>query len=335
MTVLVIGGTGTLGEVLLPKLIADESIKRIRVMSRNEHKQIWLNEELKSPKIDWFLGDVRDRDRVWLATRGVDTVYHLAAIKSIDKAEYNPNEAILTNIEGTRNVVDACIKNGVATAVFTSTDKAADPYNIYGASKLVAEKLWIQSNNYSTPLGTNFVAVRYGNVLGSNGSVLQKWLNSARISNEIHLINGDMTRFWMSPDQAANLVIGASKLSERKITVIPKLKGCTMAELARVFLNVVYDEVGKVYIKNMASRGAEKLHETLVSVNEAAQCVAMKDLTPYDGVVYYRHGDDVEVPLYKRYSVFKGLSSDQAKSWDLTELQALMESIIYGKPKGD
>ena len=333
MKVLVIGGTGTLGEYLLPKLVADPGVSRIRVMSRNEHKQIWLNEELKSDKIDWFLGDVRDRDRVWLASRDVDLVYHLAAIKSIDKAEYNPNEAILTNIEGTRNVIDACIKNDVKTAVFTSTDKAADPYNIYGASKLVAEKLWIQSNNYSTDKGTNFVAVRYGNVIGSNGSVIQKWCNTAREKGEIFLINSDMTRFWMSGDMAANLVMAASKLNKRKITLIPKLKGTSMGVFARAFLSAVYGELGKVYIKNMQARGAEKLHETLVSQNEAAQCVEVKDLEHYPERCYMRFSDDIPVPTFKRYLSFSGLSSDKAQMWNPDDLEKEISEAIYGQPK--
>jgi UDP-N-acetylglucosamine 4,6-dehydratase len=321
MIVLVIGGTGSLGEALLPKLIADPAISRIRVLSRNEHKQIWLNETLQSPKLDWFIGDVRDSERVWLASRNVDCVYHLAAIKSIDKAEYNPNEAIMTNIEGTRNVIDACLKNHVKQAVFTSTDKAADPYNIYGASKLVAEKLWIASNNYSTKDGTNFVAVRYGNVLGSNGSVLQKWFKTAHEKKEIYVTNTEMTRFWMTLDAASDLVIKAAALDQRKVTIIPKLKAATMAVFARCFVNAVGEQLGQIAIKNMAARGGEKLHETLISHNEGSQCLLQND-----NYHVYRYGDDI---LVNGLSV-KRLDSETAPTWHVDDLTQHIKEVLYG-----
>lgn len=322
MKVLVIGGTGSLGEVLLPKLIADPSIERIRVMSRNEHKQIWLNEELQSDKIDWLIGDVRDQERVWLASRDVELVYHLAAIKSIDKAEYNPNEAIMTNIEGTRNVIDACIKNEVKQAVFTSTDKAADPYNIYGASKLVAEKLWIQSNNYSTQAGTNFVAVRYGNVIGSNGSVVQKWFKSANEKKQIQATGVNMTRFWMTLDGAAELVRYAAKIKERKVTIIPLLQACNMMYFARCFVNAICKTVPDVSIIPMLPRDSEKMHETLISENEVNQCV-QQDNSNY----VFRYGDDVSV----NSNIPTKYSSNTAPIWDAQELRGQIEKVIYGK----
>lgn len=322
MKVLVIGGTGSLGEVLLPKLIADPSIERIRVMSRNEHKQIWLNEELQSDKIDWLIGDVRDSERVWLASRDVELIYHLAAIKSIDKAEYNPSESIRTNIEGTRNVIDSCIKNGVRQAVFTSTDKAADPFNIYGASKLVAEKLWIQSNNYSTQSGTNFVAVRYGNVIGSNGSVVQKWFKSANEKKQISATGVNMTRFWMTLDAAAELVRYAATIKERKVTIIPLLRACNMMYFARSFVNAICKTVPDVNIIPMLPRDSEKMHETLISENEVYQCV-QQDNSNY----VFRYGDDVSVSsnLSTKYS------SNTAPIWDAQELREEIEKVIYGK----
>jgi FlaA1/EpsC-like NDP-sugar epimerase len=198
----------------------------------------------------------------------------------------------------------------------------------------VAEKLWIQSNNYSTDKGTNFVAVRYGNVIGSNGSVIQKWCNTAREKGEIFLINSDMTRFWMSGDMAANLVMAASKLKHRKVTLIPKLKAANMGVFARAFLSAVYSELGKVYIKNMQARGAEKLHETLVSQNESAQCVEVKDLECYTDRCYMRFGDDIPVPTFKRYLSFSGLSSDKAQMWNPDDLEKEISEAIYGQSEG-
>lgn len=235
MIVLVTGGTGTLGQVLVPMLFDMLNPTRVRVLSRGEHKQSEMEEHLRDLPIDYFVGDVRDKDRIWYATKGVDMVFHLAAVKSVDKAEYNPNEAIETNITGTQNVVDACIKHGVHRAIFTSTDKAAEPLNVYGATKLTAERLFIQSNSYSGENGCQFGAVRYGNVLGSNGSVIQKWNTCIKEGQKPKLTNPDMTRFWITRKQAAEFVLWSMKSFSRGEVRIPKMKACTMGELYRAF----------------------------------------------------------------------------------------------------
>lgn len=186
----------------------------------------------------------------------------------------------------------------------------------------MAEKLWIQSNNYSTRHGTNFIAVRYGNVLGSNGSVLQKWFKSAQEKNEIRITNSEMTRFWMTLDAASELVLRAARLDERYVTMIPLLKGATMAFFARCFCETVLEHLGPVKILPMPPRGGEKMHETLISDNERTQCLLQNDKE-----TVHRYGDDIPVHsiAVKRYS------SDQAESWYMDQMLPEMKKVIYGE----
>lgn len=254
MIVLVIGGTGTLGRELVPILSSFAHITRIRILSRGEHKQNELADEWQNPKIDWFIGDVRDRDRVMMACDGTEEVYHLAAHKGVDTAEYNPMECVKTNVLGTDNVVHACRERGVKRAMFTSSDKAAAPLNLYGATKLVAEKLFVQGN-----VGrhhSKFACVRYGNVMGSNGSVIQKWKKGSR-----KITAGIMTRFFMTPKEAAYFVMNSMGRMNGGEIFVRKMKATTIGELyTSVFGNHDFVESGM--------RPGEKVHETLISADE-------------------------------------------------------------------
>lgn len=303
-TVLVIGGTGTLGQVLVPKLL--EQFDRVRVMSRGEHAQMEMDERLSNPNIDYFIGDVRDRDRVWYAANGVDAVFNLAAIKSVDKAEYNPNEAIATNILGAQNVVDACIKRSISKAIFTSTDKAVEPLNIYGASKLCAEKLFIDSNAYSGKNGPRFSAVRYGNVLGSQGSVIQKWKKGNH-----KITASSMTRFWITKDKAANFVLQSFNLMERGEIFIPKMKSSTMGELATAYdKNTSFEVIGL--------RPGEKLHEALWGYQETPQITDIQ-------CAYVSWPVNPKFPIRKYGSpVLEHLTSENAPRFTETELQEML-----------
>lgn len=263
MIALVTGGTGTLGKALIP-LLLKSGVERVRVLSRDEHKQIKLHNEWNDDRIDWLLGDVTDAERVWYASRGVGHVYHLAATKSVDWIEYNPNQAIATNIIGTQNVVKACVDNGVQKAIFTSTDKACDPVNTYGASKQVAEKLFIQSNCYGGGK-THFMCVRYGNVMASNGSVIEKWKRSLETGARPMLTDGHMTRFFISPDMAARFVHSAMESGEGGEVFIPKMKSTTVEDLYRAFCHVYEVDVEPRII---GVRPGEKMHESLVSPHE-------------------------------------------------------------------
>jgi UDP-N-acetylglucosamine 4,6-dehydratase len=254
MNVLIIGGTGTLGSAILPVLLSDPRIERIRVLSRGEHKQVELASQLNNNRIDWLIGDVRDRDRIVLASEGCSQIYLFAAVKSVDKAEYDPMEAVLTNIMGAYNTIYAARLNKIQKVLLTSSDKASDPVNCYGATKLVAEKLFIQAN-----IGrhwTRYSVVRFGNQLGSNGSVVQKW----RAWHNL-MTDPDMTRFWIHPKDAASFVYKCMTSMEGGELFIPKMKSTTMKDLWEVVM-------GPQKYTVIGDRPGEKKHECLISPNE-------------------------------------------------------------------
>lgn len=266
MVILVTGGTGSLGKVLIPKLLSEFDC-RIRVLSRDEHKQTYLQEQW-GHKVDFFIGDIRDRDRVVMAAKGCNLLLHLAAMKSVDKAEYNPNEAVSINILGTQNVVYAALQNKIPNNIMTSTDKAVEPLNIYGASKLTAEKLWIQSNCYSGQDNVHFSCVRYGNVLGSAGSVIEKW-NKCILEKRVPMItNAEMTRYFILQRHAADFVIKAIKEMHGGEVFVPRMKSTTMIDLWNAFAKVKGLSGFMAQPQESGVRPGEKMHEMLISKHE-------------------------------------------------------------------
>lgn len=319
MIVLVIGGTGTLGQVLVPKLFGSFGAKRVRILSRDEHKQIHMNDRLNEPRIDYFIGDVRDRDRVWLAAKGCEMIFNLAAIKSVDKAEYSPMEAIATNVTGTTNVVDACLKHQIPSAVYISTDKAVEPLNIYGASKLCAEKLFINSNAYSGENGPKFSCMRYGNVLGSNGSVIPKWVSAVARGLKPKLSDPEMTRFWISKESAANFVIDRAKSMTGAEIFIPKMKSCTMKDLYAAFCEVV-NYTGEVEI--IGNRGGEKKFEALFGLQECDFVTQTQDR-----FVSWPTNPNYPIQIYGQ-PVTHQLTSHNAERFSKTELKEMIAGVI-------
>lgn len=269
-SILVIGATGTLGHSLVPKLFGAFGASRVRVMSRDEMKQIEMDRKLADPRIDYLIGDVRDAERVWLASRGCEMIFNLAAVKSVDKVEYDPDEAVKTNIIGSQNVVYAALRNGIEKCIFTSTDKAVEPVNVYGTTKLAAERIFVTSNSYSGLSGPRFSAVRYGNVLGSNGSVIPKWRQAIKEGKKIIITNPDMTRFWILIDKASDFVIHAAKVMNRGEVFIPKMKSCSMLDLAQAMGGNEMEIVGR--------RPGEKLHEKLFGQDEIEMVTQTDDL---------------------------------------------------------
>ncbi|MSR71064.1 MAG: UDP-N-acetylglucosamine 4,6-dehydratase (inverting) [Candidatus Taylorbacteria bacterium] len=259
-TILVTGGTGSFGRYFIRKLLDDSMVKRVVVFSRDELKQSIMQSEFKDERLRFFLGDVRDLQRLEMAFRGVDIVVHAAALKQVPLLEYNPFEAVKTNIFGTQNVIEAAISNKVEKVVLVSTDKAAHPANLYGSTKLCAEKLCIAGNAYS-PDGTKFSCVRYGNVLGSRGSIVDIILRD-RNTKEIMVTDEKMTRFWIGLKDTFDIVIFALTHMEGGEIFVPKAPSMKLTDLFDVL-------VPKAKKKIVGIRPGEKIHEVLLTQDEA------------------------------------------------------------------
>lgn len=251
-TVLLTGGTGSLGHALVELIAKKFTPRKVIIFSRDELKQHRMSQEYDHPWLRFFLGNVRDGKRLKDVTAGVDYVVHAAALKQIPIIEYNPTEAVKTNVNGTMNVIDACVANNVKKAVLISTDKACQPINLYGATKLTAEKLFLAANSYNK---TRFSFVRYGNVLNSRGSVIELFLKLKRAGiRDFPITDVDMTRFWITLEEAAQLVLNALKSSATKI--IPRLPSMKMTDVAYAI------DMGCTF-KIIGIRPGEKLHEAL------------------------------------------------------------------------
>jgi UDP-N-acetylglucosamine 4,6-dehydratase len=271
-SVLITGGTGSFGRALVRRLLAADAPERLIVFSRDELKQWEMRRDLPAENhscLRYFIGDVRDRERLYRAFRGVDVVIHAAALKQVDTAEYNPFEVVKTNILGSQNVVSAAIDRGVEKVVALSTDKAANPINLYGATKLAADKLVIAANNYAGVDGTRFAVVRYGNVLGSRGSVVPLFL-SRRGRGAIPLTDPRMTRFWITLDQAVEFVLASLSRMRGGEIFVPKIPSMSLVEMAEALCPGCEQRV-------VGIRPGEKLHEVMVPADEAAHTVDLGD----------------------------------------------------------
>lgn len=259
--ILVTGGTGSFGQAFTKILLEKHSPKAVRIYSRGEHKQVEMERRFNDDRLRFFVGDVRDLNRLGRAMNGVDIVVHAAALKHVPVCEYNPNEAVRTNVKGAMNIVDAAIDNGVEKVVALSTDKAVQPLNLYGATKLVAEKIFIQANAYSGPRKTKFACVRYGNVIGSNGSVVPLFIEQ-RKNGELTITDEGMTRFWITLEQGVELVIKCIREMEGGEIFVPRIPSVKVTDLA----DAIAPDAKKRII---GIRPGEKMHEMLVSADEA------------------------------------------------------------------
>ena len=260
-SVLITGGTGSFGHHFVDYVLAHYKPKKIIIYSRDEFKQfIMANDYKKYEKVlRFFIGDVRDKDRLRMAVKGVDYVIHAAALKQVPACEYNPNEAIKTNINGAMNVINACLEENVKKVVALSTDKAVNPINLYGGTKLVSDKLFTAANAYGGKNGTRFAVVRYGNVAGSRGSVIpffQSIINKGK--KELPITDVRMTRFWISLEQGVELVIKALNESKGGETFISKIPSFKITDLAEAMCP-------GCKIKEVGIREGEKLHEIMVT----------------------------------------------------------------------
>jgi UDP-N-acetylglucosamine 4,6-dehydratase/5-epimerase len=246
-SILVTGGTGSLGKSLVNYLLKQTNVRRIAILSRDELKQQNFKASLLGEeRMRFFLGDVRDLDRLKRAFHGVDYVIHAAALKQVDTGEYNPMEFIKTNILGSQNVIDAAIDAGVKKVVALSTDKASSPINLYGATKLTADKLFIAANNYSFTYGTSFCVVRYGNVMGSRGSVIPLFKDIAMKGKPLPITDLRMTRFWITIESAVKFVIDSIDMMSGGELYVPKIPSMKIVDLAHAIApNSKLHEIGR------------------------------------------------------------------------------------------
>lgn len=269
--VLITGGTGSFGRKFVEIMLREFHPAKLIVFSRDELKQHEMRAGgLDHPSLRYFIGDVRDLSRLRRAMQGVDIVVHAAALKQVPACEYNPIEAILTNIMGGRNVIEAALDTGVERVMALSTDKAVNPVNLYGATKLAAEKLFVQSNAYAGSKGTRFSCVRYGNVVGSRGSVVPVFIQQ-RKAGVVTVTDARMTRFWISLEQGVRFTIRCMELMQGGEVFIPKIPSMRVIDLAQA----VAPECAVEYI---GIRPGEKLHEVLVSEDEARHTLDLGDM---------------------------------------------------------
>lgn len=265
--VLITGGTGSFGKRFAEVMLRDHAPKKLIIFSRDEWKQSEMAQQFSDDRIRFFVGDVRDRERLYRAFDGVQVVIHAAALKQIPTAEYNPLEVIKTNILGAANVIDAAIDCGVERVVALSTDKAANPINLYGATKLCADKLFTAANVYSGSQRTLFGVVRYGNVVGSRGSVIPLFLKMKR-TGKIPITDRRMTRFWITLDQAVALVVEALEKMRGGEIFVPKVPSMNIGDLAEAIAPECVHEV-------VGIRPGEKLHEVMVPPDDARRTVEL------------------------------------------------------------
>ncbi|WP_174232645.1 UDP-N-acetylglucosamine 4,6-dehydratase (inverting) [Lysinibacillus halotolerans] len=267
-TVLVTGGTGSFGKKFVRKAL-DSNVKKIIIFSRDELKQYEMKQEFDDSRLRFFIGDVRDKERLYRAFDGVDIVIHAAAMKHVDACEYNPFEAIKTNIHGAQNIVEAAIDRGVEKVIALSTDKACSPVNLYGATKLASDKLFVAANAYVGDKKTRFSVVRYGNVVGSRGSVVP-FFKKIRHTGVLPVTDERMTRFWITLDQGVQFVLDNLERMHGGEIFVPKIPSMKVVDLAKAI-------APECEIKIIGIRPGEKLHEAMIMEDDARHTIEFED----------------------------------------------------------
>ena len=296
---MITGGTGSFGQVCA-KILLQHDVKKVIIFSRDELKQFEMSNRFINKKIRFLLGDVRDLSRLELATKGVDIIIHAAALKQVPAAEYNPMECVKTNIYGAENVINASIRNNVEKVIAISTDKAANPANLYGATKLCSDKLFVNANSLSTKGETIFAVVRYGNVVGSRGSVLPYFKSLiAQNTKSLPITDEKMTRFWINLDRGVNFVLNSVENMRGGELYIPKTPSIKIIDLVKALdKNIKHHIIG--------IRPGEKLHEVLCPEDSARDTIEFKD--------YYLIKPSVDFTGGKSNNYINSLSSEKGKA---------------------
>ena len=263
--ILITGGTGSLGNALTQRLL-EQGVDTIRIFSRNESKQLEMESKFNDDRLRFLIGDVRDYERLERAVEDIDIVFHAAALKHVPVIEYNPFEAIKTNILGSQNVINACLHENIDRAVCVGTDKAVSPLNTYGATKLLMEKLFVTAKNYlkKERHQTKFIALRYGNVLGSSGSVIPKFIDQIKNKEKLTITDSSMTRFSISMNEALDFILKATEIGKGSEIFVPKLKAYSILDVK----DALFELLGETEEQIVGIRPGEKLDEVLINKDE-------------------------------------------------------------------
>jgi len=322
--ILITGGTGSLGQALTKRLLEND-VDTVRIFSRNEDKQVTMRSEILDERLRFFIGDIRDFDRLTRALEDIDIVFHAAALKHVPVVEYNPFEAIKTNVIGSQNVINACLHENVETAVAVGTDKAVSPLNTYGATKLLMEKLFVTAQNYLNPNRhkTKFIALRYGNVLGSSGSVVPKFIKQIKAKEKITITDSNMTRFSITMNEALDFILKSTQMGKGSEIFVPKLKAYSITSVA----DALKELLGDFGEENISVRQGEKIHESLINIDEMRSTI--EDESTYT-ILNPSHINDENIKKnysnMKKVSVIKQYSSDSVEKISKEELKKLFKS---------
>ena len=319
--ILITGGTGSLGRALTKRLLA-EKVDVIRIFSRNENKQVTMQSEFNDERLRFLIGDVRDLPRLRRALEGIDIVFHAAALKHVPIIEYNPFEAINTNVIGSRNVVEACLSENVDTVIGVGTDKAVSPLNTYGATKLLMEKLFTTASNYldKDKHKTKFISLRYGNVLGSSGSVIPKFIQQIKSNQKITITDPNMTRFSITMDEALDFILDSTVSGKGSEVFIPKLRAYKIDDV-KMALQELISNTGE---QKIPVRQGEKFHETLINIDEMR--TTLESESKY--IILQREISDQEIneqyPGFRRMTFTEPYSSNVVEKISINELKDIL-----------
>jgi UDP-N-acetylglucosamine 4,6-dehydratase/UDP-glucose 4-epimerase len=322
--ILITGGTGSLGRALTKRLLA-EKVDVIRIFSRNENKQVTMQSEFNDDRLRFLIGDIRDFARLQRALDGIDIVFHTAALKHVPVIEYNPFEAINTNVIGSRNVVEACLSENVDKVIGVGTDKAVSPLNTYGATKLLMEKLFVTASNYlSDKNKTKFISLRYGNVLGSSGSVIPKFIEQIKSNKKITITDPGMTRFSITMDEALDFIVDSTISGHGSEVFVPKLRSYKIDDV-KIVLQELLGNTGE---EKIPVRQGEKFHETLINIDEAR--TTLESESKY--IILQNKLSDQEInegyPGFKRMILSKPYSSDNVERIPKNILKNNIEKML-------
>ena len=314
--ILITGGTGSLGTALTEKLLKTD-VDTIRIFSRDELKQVQMESNFSDKRLRFLVGDIRDKNRLSRALEGINIVIHAAALKHVPVVEYNPFEAVKTNVQGAQNLIESCLDKNVEFALAVSTDKAVVPFNTYGATKLLMERLFISANYYKGSRDVKFSCVRYGNVLGSRGSIIPKFIDQIRTGNKITITDPDMTRFNITMNQALDLIFRVIKNGYGGDVFVPKLKAYKVGDIKDALCDLLEC---KNDIEKIPIRFGEKFHESLISKHEIRNTYESAD---NDYVIFEdQTGLNRTIPNTKKTLLTDEYSSDKVELLTKQELTA-------------